>query len=151
MKFLFGLDVAIFLMEVFLVNQKPDRMEKIKFVTLCLSIFLMFSFLSCNKDASSLVQDDETNADTTVYAGKISIQNSAFNPQEFFVRAKGTVLWTNNDNTVHSVKADNGAFDSGDIQPGADFRHTFNTVGDYTYRCKYHSESGVIKAVIVIK
>jgi len=126
-------------------------MKKIKIFTLCLSIFLTFFFWGCYKDASSLALDDETNADTTVYAAKVSIQNASFTPQELLVREKGTVLWINNDNTVHTVTADNGTFSSGDLQRGATFSYTFNTVGDYSYHCKYHSETGIVRAVVIIK
>ena len=131
-------------------------MEKIKILTLGLGIcFTSFLFWGCSKDQSSLEQADgaiHSNASTIVYAGKITMQNSTFTPNEFYVREKASVLWVNNDNTVHTVTANNGAFDSGDLQPGTTFGYTFNTRGDYSYRCKYHPEMfGVIKAVVVIK
>jgi plastocyanin len=60
----------------------------------------------------------------------------------------GSILWANNDNIVHTVTADDGSFDSGDLQPGATFGFTFNTVGPHPYHCKYHAEmTGIVKCV----
>ena len=126
-------------------------MKKMKIFTLCMALFFTLTFLSCTKDASRPAQDDETKAESVI-AGRISILSSGFDPQEFYVREKGTVLWINNDNSVHTVTADNGVFNSGDLRSGATFSYTFNTRGDYPYHCKYHPEmAGIIKAVEIIK
>ena len=49
-----------------------------------------------------------------------------------------TVIWTNNDNEPHTVTATDGSFDSGNMNPGAIFTHTFTSSGSYTYICRYH-------------
>ena len=49
-----------------------------------------------------------------------------------------TVIWTNNDNEPHTVTATDGSFDSGNMNPGAVFVHTFTSPGSYTYICTYH-------------
>ena len=49
-----------------------------------------------------------------------------------------TVIWTNNDNEPHTVTATDGSFDSGNMNPGAEFVHTFTSPGSYTYICTYH-------------
>ena len=116
-----------------------------------MAILFTVTVLSCTKDANSIAQEDETNAQSIIY-GKISILGSGFDPQEFYVREKGGVSWVNNDNLVHTVTADNGVFDSKDLQSGASFTYTFNTRGNYPYHCKYHPEkAGTIKAVEIIK
>jgi len=100
-------------------------MKKINIFILCLGMILTFSFLGCKKDASGIEQDQPI---------------------------KATVAWVNKDNTVHTVTANDGTFDSGDLLPGGAFSYTFNTRGDYFYYCKYHSEMvGVIKVVDIIK
>ena len=131
-------------------------MKKKKFFSLGLGMcFTSFLFLGCSKDQSNLENADgsiHANASTLIYAGKTTMQNSTFTPQEFYIREKASVLWVNGDNIVHTVTADNGAFDSGDLQPGATFGYTFNTRGDYSYHCKYHPEMvGIIKVVVIIK
>ena len=75
--------------------------------------------LNVNPDGSIRTAGDVTGTNSTIYAARISIQNGAFNPATVTVMQSGTVLWVNNDNEqAHTVTADNGSFDSGDIQPG---------------------------------
>ena len=130
-------------------------MKKTGIFTLCLGMILTFSFLGCNKDVSGIEQDQKISATATgnnYYGGTVIIQNSAFDPSELYVRETATVVWSNKDKTIHTITADNGAFDSGDIQPGGNFSYTFKTRGDYSYHCKYHPEMvGVVKAVVIIK
>ena len=108
--------------------------------------------MGCSKNQESLATDNgaiRSNANTTVYAGTVSMQNSTFNPTELLIAETGTVLWLNKDNMVHTVTADNGAFDSGDIPAGGSYTYTFNVRGLYTYKCKYHPEMyGSVRAMV---
>jgi plastocyanin len=52
------------------------------------------------------------------------------------------VEWRNLGRNPHTVTADDGSFDSGDMQPGHEFSWTFNTAGVYRYYCKYHGAAG---------
>lgn len=49
-----------------------------------------------------------------------------------------TVVWTNNDVSPHTVTANNGAFESGNLATGQPFTFTFTTPGVYEYHCTYH-------------
>jgi len=50
-----------------------------------------------------------------------------------------TVVWTNNDNVVHTVTGTNlTGFNSGNISPGATYSYTFDTPGVYPYKCLIH-------------
>ena len=49
-----------------------------------------------------------------------------------------TVQWVNNDNMPHTVTAVDGSFDSGNMNAGANFTHTFTQAGTYQYLCVYH-------------
>jgi plastocyanin len=49
-----------------------------------------------------------------------------------------TITWTNNDIAPHTVTADNGSFNSGNLNPGQSWTHVFTTPGTYTYHCDYH-------------
>jgi plastocyanin len=48
------------------------------------------------------------------------------------------VTWTNRDTVPHTVTGDSGAWDSGQIQPGATFSHAFDQPGTYAYHCSIH-------------
>lgn len=63
----------------------------------------------------------------------VAIQNSIFMPQTFVVPLGTKVQWFNDDNTVHTVTADSGTFDSGPLQPGGRFAVAFTQAGTYSY------------------
>jgi len=49
-----------------------------------------------------------------------------------------TVVWTNNDNSPHTVTANVGSFYSGNMAPGESYSYTFTKAGVYDYHCTYH-------------
>ena len=132
-------------------------MKQRSFLIVALSISILF--LSCSKDESTLAKSDNAaihaagspplTAGTPVnYTTRVSIQNSTFTPADVTVMVGGSILWVNNDEAIHTVTADDGSFDSGDLQPGASFGLIFNTVGPHPYHCKYHVEmNGIVKCV----
>ena len=68
----------------------------------------------------------------------VSIVDFAFPPASIAVAAGGAVTWTNAGAAPHTVTADNGAFDSGRLAPGASFSQTFDTAGSFAYHCAIH-------------
>jgi plastocyanin len=68
----------------------------------------------------------------------VTIANFAFSPSNTTVSSGSAVTWTNNDTVSHTVTADNGSFDSGVLQPGATFTHTFTQAGSVPYHCSIH-------------
>ena len=132
-------------------------MKQKNFLTIAMALSVLF--FSCSKDDSSLAESDNgsihatgttqvTGSTPINYSTRVSIQNSAFTPAEVTVMVSGSILWVNNDNVVHTVTADDGSFDSGDLQPGTSIGFTFNTVGPHPYHCKYHAEmTGLVKCV----
>jgi plastocyanin len=70
----------------------------------------------------------------------VSIVDFAFQPGSVEVAAGGTVTWTNTGQAPHTVTADDGSFDSGQLAPGASFSQTFNTAGTFTYHCSIHPQ-----------
>jgi len=108
-------------------------MKKILFFALPLLLFV-----ACNKDKNP--QDNNSPANT------VSMKNSVFTPLSLQVNINTTVTWKNDDNMIHTVTADDGSFNSGDIAPGAQFRHTFSTTGTFNYHCVHHS--GMVGTII---
>jgi plastocyanin len=78
-----------------------------------------------------------TTAQTTVKA-YVDIQNSTFVPTNVTVANGTTVIWTNDDTVPHTVTSVTGAFDSGNINPGATYSYTFNQDGEFEYSCSIH-------------
>ena len=63
---------------------------------------------------------------------------TAYSPNEIRIEVGQSLTWTNDDEVAHTVTADEGAFDSGFLDPGASFTFTFDEAGTYTYFCKPH-------------
>jgi plastocyanin len=68
-------------------------------------------------------------------------------PMTIRIRAGETVEWVNDDAVVHTVTAENGAFDSRGIQPGERWRARFNEPGRYPYTCSPHP---FMKGIVVV-
>jgi plastocyanin len=84
-------------------------------------------------------------------AGRVNIANMAFSPSQITVAKGGTVTWTNNDNTTHTVTDDlsnAGGPNSGDITPGSTYNFTFNKTGSFQYHCSIHPS---MRGTIVVK
>jgi plastocyanin len=81
-------------------------------------------------------------------AQAVEIQNFAFNPGTVEIPAGTVVTWTNLDTTAHTVTAQDGSFNSGNLNPGQTFSFTFDTPGTYVYNCAYHPN---MQATIVVK
>ena len=134
-------------------------MKQAKIFTIGSMLFLgSILFLSCSRDKGSLAESVNgsthatgvTNSTGSVinYTTRVSIQNSAFSPESVTVMETGSILWVNSDTEqLHTVTADDGSFDSGDIQPGGSIGFTFNKIGPHPYHCKYHNEKGLVKCV----
>jgi plastocyanin len=81
---------------------------------------------------------------TTVSAGPsagltvVRIANLSFGASEVRVRAGTRVRWVNDDQVQHSVTTDDGASDSGLIDPGRSFERVFDRPGSYSYHCTPH-------------
>ena len=70
----------------------------------------------------------------------VRLAGGRFSPATVTVAAGGTVTWLNDDGSKHTVTADNATFDSGTLNAGATFAHTFTTAGSFTYICDFHSD-----------
>ena len=76
------------------------------------------------------------------------IRSNAFAPNRIEVASGRAVRWTNNDQVVHTVTADDGSWDSGPIEPGASWTHMFEKAGDYSFHCTPHP---FMKGVVVVR
>jgi len=70
----------------------------------------------------------------------VSIQDFSFDPGQITVAPGTTVTWTNEGPSPHTTTADDGSWDSGELQQGEDFSFTFDKPGTYTYHCSIHPD-----------
>lgn len=90
--------------------------------------------------------------------------DNKFDPDTVTISKGGTVTWQNTSSTVHTATCDaskvankadvslpDGAqpFDSGLIQAGQSWSHTFDVAGTYKYTCIPHETLGMHGTVIV--
>lgn len=81
-------------------------------------------------------------------ATKAEMRTMVFGPKRIEISAGGTVTWTNNDPLVHTITADDGSWDSGAIEPGKSWSHTFTQPGEYAFHCTPHP---FMKSVVVVR
>jgi plastocyanin len=70
----------------------------------------------------------------------VDIVDFAFDASSITVEVGSTVTWTNAGDATHTVTADDGAFDSGDVASGETYSFTFDEPGTYTYFCSIHPD-----------
>jgi plastocyanin len=79
---------------------------------------------------------------------KAAIRQLVYAPARIEIAAGTTIEWKNDDPLAHTVTADNGAFDSGNIDPGQTWRRRFDTPGTYDFHCTPHP---FMKGVVVVR
>ena len=76
------------------------------------------------------------------------MRSMTFAPSRLEVAAGTTIRWTNNDQLVHTITADDGSWDSGPIEPGQTWSRTFAQAGEYAIHCTPHP---FMKAIVVVR
>jgi plastocyanin len=76
----------------------------------------------------------------------VRIEDFMFYPPEIIIAKGGTITWSNKDTYVHTVTS--GDFDSGNLNQGQSFSHTFNEAGTYDYWCKNHA---TMRAKVIVR
>lgn len=84
-----------------------------------------------------------TLVDATSTTASVMIGDNFFSPTTTTVSLGTTVTWTNQGTMLHTVTADDGSFNSGDIAASSTYSHTFNTAGTYNYYCSHHGGPGL--------
>ena len=79
---------------------------------------------------------------------EVIISNLSFQPADITTGKGSLIVWKNNDAVSHTVTADDGSFNSGEIKAGGSFDQRFDYIKTYSYSCSFHLE---MKGTIVIK
>jgi plastocyanin len=89
---------------------------------------------------------------TTTTAGrdtvKAAIEDFVFLPGRLEISVGTTIVWTNRGQVTHTVTAEDGSFDSGNIDPGQHRGLTFARAGTFPFHCTPHP---FMKGVIVVR
>jgi len=79
---------------------------------------------------------------------RIEMKAMGFAPAEPTVAVGDTVVWVNHDIVPHTATADAGQFDSGTVNPGAEWSLVVRDAGRIPYTCRFHP---TMKGVLVVK
>ena len=75
----------------------------------------------------------------------VDIDRFAFTPAEITVAPGTKVVWTNHDQTPHTVSSNDKAFASKGLDTDDKFEFTFTREGDFAYLCTLHPHmTGVV-------
>ena len=69
---------------------------------------------------------------------KIEIKDRKYSSPKVTIKVGQTVVWTNRDDSDHTIIADDGSFASEELSRGESFKYTFKKKGKFKYHCKYH-------------
>ena len=137
------------------------------FIIFIIGIFLAFSIMVVGISASVQRQNStinqstimpngimtsttETNISTniknvSIVSDAAGLEDKAYQPNPVKINVGETIIWTNNDLTIHTVTEGNpstnvptNGFDSGLLSPDETFKHVFDKAGTIQYHCILH-------------
>lgn len=73
---------------------------------------------------------------------RVAARDDLFQPETLAVPAGSTITWANEGRNPHTVTADDGSFDSGNLDPGETFALTVDEPATIAYHCEYHGAPG---------
>jgi plastocyanin len=68
----------------------------------------------------------------------LNIAKFAFAPREITITPGTKIIWTNRDETPHTVTSKDKSFASKGLDTDDKFEHTFASEGDFSYICTVH-------------
>lgn len=68
----------------------------------------------------------------------VSVLFGSVTPTRVDVLVGESVHWSNDSVRNHTITADDGSYDSGNLSPNSDFMRTFTASGTYRYYCRLH-------------
>src|SRR5213596_2825760 len=68
----------------------------------------------------------------------LNIAKFAYAPKEITIAPGTKIVWTNRDETPHTVTSNDKSFASKGLDTDDKFEHTFSSEGDFSYICTVH-------------
>ena len=100
--------------------------------------------VSANANQPSIADSAPAPSPTPVL---VQIKDFAFVPGTVSIPVGGSVTFKNLDQAAHTATDSKGSFDSGNLDTGKSFTHTFTKAGTYKYVCTYHPS---MRATIIV-
>jgi plastocyanin len=94
---------------------------------------------ACRRDAPA--------AAPASHVAKAAMKNMEFTPAVIEIAKGGTVEWTNQDLTPHTVTSPTFG-DSGSLAADQSWSHTFNVEGEFPYACTFHP---TMKGTVIVR
>ena len=95
--------------------------------------------------------DQGARTETTTSVGDTvtaALEDFIFLPARLEVAVGTTIVWTNRGQVTHTVTAEDGGFDTGNIEPGERGGLTFSQAGTFPFRCTPHP---FMRGVVVVR
>ena len=121
--------------------------------------FAVFALAACGSSSSSA---KSAATKSVPVANEVTLKLVAIHPAKLTDAVGSTVTWKQMDPGVHTVTSGtvsqdpagvtpkpDGLFDSGELQTGKTFTHTFSKPGIYTYFCRIHPAT--MRGVITVQ
>ena len=89
-------------------------------------------------------------ANEASFGASVSAIDDLFTPEIVRIEVGETVEWIMDGRSRHTVEADDGSWSSGNLDPGAEFDHTFDAEGTFPFFCRYHGRPGLGMAGTVV-
>lgn len=71
----------------------------------------------------------------------VQLQDFKFSPTTITIAVGDTINFTNAGAVAHTATAGDGSWDSGNLNAGQSFSHTFSAAGSFIVYCKYHGQA----------
>jgi plastocyanin len=92
--------------------------------------------------------EETTGGGAAPKAAKVEIKDFAFDPSTITIQVGGKVNWANEDAAPHTATADDGSFDTGEIEQDKRGNATFKEAGTFPYFCEIHPDMrGTVEVV----
>lgn len=91
--------------------------------------------------------EPEEEEETPSSGDAVVMDGIAFEPGTLTVPVGTEVTWTNQEDLTHTTSSEDDVWDSGDLEQGDEFSHTFEEAGTFPYICQIHS--GMTGEVVV--
>ena len=104
-------------------------------------------------DAPSAVASSANRAAMALADATVDVIDFDYSPGSVTVNTGDTVTWTQSGDEPHTVTADDGSFDSGEMATGETFSMRFDSPGTYAYYCTLHGGPGGegMSAVVIVE